>query len=361
MGGRRRERLGVHCRWPVAVTKEEAGIAMATRIADLSETTPLADAARRILSMRLETVRDRIGDALTDVKRAGQRIHALRVATRRAAAAVELFRPCLPHKVGKHLRSRLRLIRRAAGEARDWDVVLAELVGRLERVEVMDRPAHDMLSGFVLAHRIPAEQRLRGACRDYPFGFDRLLARSLASIRQRGPDLATFGGHARPTVMAMVAAFDALCQRGEGGTWEQLHEVRIAAKRLRYALELVESCIDPTLGRHLGTALASLQETLGTVNDSVNELRLLRIVLGGIDRCLPASCDRYRGEIERCITEHERSMDAGREAFARWIGAWRSSASTLHGITSHLPLAAMPPALFARQSAPAEEPLSRAG
>jgi CHAD domain-containing protein len=223
----------------------ERAMAMATCVADLTETTPVADAARRVLCMRLETVRDRIGEALTEVKRGGQRVHALRVATRRAAAAVDLFRRCLPHKVGKHLRSRLRLIRRAAGEARDWDVVLGELTGRLERVEVADRPAHDMLSGFVLAHRIPAEQRLRAACRDYPFGFDRLLANSLASIRQRGPDVTTFGGHARPTVLRMVTGFDALCQRGDGGSWEQLHEVRIAAKRLRYALELVQSCIDP--------------------------------------------------------------------------------------------------------------------
>jgi CHAD domain-containing protein len=339
----------------------ERAMAMATCVADLTETTPVADAARRVLCMRLETVRDRIGEALTEVKRGGQRVHALRVATRRAAAAVDLFRRCLPHKVGKHLRSRLRLIRRAAGEARDWDVVLGELTGRLDRVELADRPAHDMLSGFVLAHRIPAEQRLRAACRDYPFGFDRLLANSLASIRQRGPDVTTFGGHARPTVLRMVTGFDALCQRGDGGSWEQLHEVRIAAKRLRYALELVQSCIDPGLGGHIATALASLQETLGTVNDSFNESRLLRIVLGGIDRCLPASCERYRPQIERRIVEHEQAMDAGREAFARWLVAWRSSASVLQGITSHLPMAVIQPGLFPRQPPTADEPLSRAG
>lgn len=330
-------------------------------LVDLTETTPVADAARRVLSVRLETVRDRIGDALTDVKRAGQRVHALRVATRRAAAAVELFRQCLPNKVGKQLRSRLRLIRRAAGEARDWDVVLTELSGRLERVESMDRPAHDMLAGFVLAHRIPAEQRLRGACRDYPFGFDRLLANSLASIRQRGPDVTTFGGHSRPMLMRMVASFDALCRRGDGGTWEQLHEVRIAAKRLRYALELVQSCIDPAVGGHLATALADLQETLGTVNDSFNESRLLRIVLGGIDRCLPASCDRYRAQIERRIVEHEQAMDAGREAFARWLLAWRSSASVLHGIMGHLPMAAIQPGPVVRPQPTPQEALSRAG
>jgi len=298
---------------------------MVAHVRDLSDSTPVADAARRVLSLRLETVRDRIGDALGEPQRGGQRIHALRVATRRAAAAVDLFGPCLPRKAGKHLRGRLRMIRRAAGEARDWDVVLGDIAQRLEGDPQSDHPAHDMLTGFILAHRIPAENRLLLACRDYPFGFDRLLAGSLAAIRHRGPVPVTLGGHAGPAVMRMVSAFDETCQRGDGGTWEHLHEVRIAAKRLRYVLELVPTCIDPRLGGHLAKVLGSLQETLGVVNDSYNQSKLLRSVLEGIDRCLPATADRYRGLIGRRVEEHQATMEAGRADFSRWLDAWRIS------------------------------------
>ena len=49
--------------------------------------------------------------------------HQLRVATRRAGAALEIFRDCLPEKDYQTARKQLRRLRRAAGAARDWDVL----------------------------------------------------------------------------------------------------------------------------------------------------------------------------------------------------------------------------------------------
>ena len=42
-------------------------------------------------------------------------------------AALSIFALCLPSKVYKRARKQLRRLRRAAGEARDWDVFLMEL------------------------------------------------------------------------------------------------------------------------------------------------------------------------------------------------------------------------------------------
>ena len=100
---------------------------MTKRIADVEENTPVADAARRVLAVRLEAVRDRIGDTLADARNRRRHIHALRVATRRAAAAADLFATCLPKKVYRQLRDHLRALRRTVGTARDWDVVLSQL------------------------------------------------------------------------------------------------------------------------------------------------------------------------------------------------------------------------------------------
>jgi CHAD domain-containing protein len=298
---------------------------MSKRLSDLNEMTPVEDAARRVLALRLEAVRDRIADAMSHGEDRRQHVHALRVASRRAAAAVEVFEHCLPKKVFKEVRQQLRLIRRAVGMARDWDVVLAQLSKGLKHAEPVDQPAYDMLTGYALSHRVPAQRRLEQACPDYPFGFDRLMARTLASVRCRHPEQTTFGGYVRPMLAEMVDGFNTICDR-DNGDWGQLHQVRIAGKRLRYSLELVRDCVGESLDTTLSPALVNLQETLGTVNDSFNAAGLLREILGGLDHCQGAVGDRYRGLVERQLQESETLMRSGREEYRRWLQQWRSSA-----------------------------------
>jgi CHAD domain-containing protein len=49
---------------------------------------------------------------------------------------------------------------------------------------------------------------------------------------------------------------------------QELHRMRLASKRLRYALELFRPCYGPGLRERLG-ALKELQDALGDVNDAV--------------------------------------------------------------------------------------------
>jgi len=298
---------------------------MSKRISDLNEMTPVEDAARRVLALRLEVVRDRIADALTPGEECRQHVHALRVASRRAAAGVDLFAECLPKKVFKEVRRQLRLIRRAVGTARDWDVVLTHYSKGIKHAELNDQPAYDMLIGYALAHRVPAQLRLEQACPEYPFGFDRLMASTLAAIRSRESQQETFGGYARPLLAQMVASFNLMCDRDDGD-WVQLHQVRIAGKRLRYSLEVVRDCVDESLDTTLGPSLVSLQETLGVVNDNCNASYLLREILGGLDHCQSATASRYRVFVERQLQECEILMRSGREEYIRWLQQWRSSA-----------------------------------
>src|ERR1700756_534586 len=96
-------------------------------ISDLNASTPLADAARRLLSIRLDVVHQHLALALKCADEDTEHVHQLRVGTRRAGAAVEIFALCLPDKVHAEARGQLRELRRAAGEARDWDVYLLAL------------------------------------------------------------------------------------------------------------------------------------------------------------------------------------------------------------------------------------------
>src|SRR6516225_12407109 len=99
-------------------------------IHDLTPDTPLPDAARRVLAVRLEVVRDYLPRALHHWEKDPENVHQLRVGTRRAGAAVEIFADCLTEKAYRRARRKLRRIRRAAGEARDWDVFLEDMAER---------------------------------------------------------------------------------------------------------------------------------------------------------------------------------------------------------------------------------------
>ena len=55
----------------------------------------------------------------------------------------------------------------------------------------------------------------------------------------------------------------------------ELHQLRLASKRLRYTLELFRACYPAALEKHLD-ALKKLQDWLGEVNDAVASGRLLR-------------------------------------------------------------------------------------
>src|SRR5262249_50059853 len=148
---------------------------------DLNPDTPVTDAARHVLTARLEVVRDYLPLALHRSDEDPEHVHQLRVGTRRAGAALAIFSVCLPDKVFRTARKQLRRIRRAAGEARDWDVFLLALTGRRGR---KPQPGIDFLLGYALAHRVAAQAHLREANAKFPFEFDRLLAETVAAVHR---------------------------------------------------------------------------------------------------------------------------------------------------------------------------------
>src|SRR5690242_19716355 len=96
-------------------------------IPGLTPETPVVDAARRTLAARLAVVRHYLPLAAEHADKDIENVHQLRVATRRTAAALRMFAMCLPQKRAKTARKQLRRLRRAAGDARDWDVFLEML------------------------------------------------------------------------------------------------------------------------------------------------------------------------------------------------------------------------------------------
>ena len=98
------------------------------------------DAAVGQVAMR--TLRGRLRAVWAEAQAAAEgtapeHVHRLRVATRRTLAALDVFRDVLPPRRAAWFRKRLRLLRQAAGDARDLDV----LTGRLRQGGSRPEPA----------------------------------------------------------------------------------------------------------------------------------------------------------------------------------------------------------------------------
>src|SRR3954454_15518570 len=115
--------------------------------------TTVTDAARRSLELRLAVVAHMLPLAAHLAEHDIEHVHRLRVATRRAAAALKLYRDWLPQKSARWTKKRLRQIRRAASEARDLDV----LIQRLHRES---DPKAEPIVSFLAAKRLTAQPNI---------------------------------------------------------------------------------------------------------------------------------------------------------------------------------------------------------
>jgi CHAD domain-containing protein len=201
-----------------------------------------------------------------------EHIHRMRVATRRLRAALPLFLACLPEKKAAAWEGEIRRITRALGAARDADVQIDVLMDYARKVEA---PAHK-----------PGIARLQLRLNQYRSTLQPMVVRALDRFARTGVLAAmtaelseTAAGpagtphpqalylHARDSVLPRLdefLAFDAIVARPE--QVEELHAMRIAAKRLRYTLETFA----PLYANGLKPWLPSIrdhQEALGNIHD----------------------------------------------------------------------------------------------
>jgi CHAD domain-containing protein len=144
-------------------------VAKARKIPGLSEHDPYALAAARIVGVRTREVIEHSADVLdiSDI----ERVHDMRVATRRLRAALEVFAPCFPKKRFRATLREVNALADALGERRDRDVTIAALsdvaaaMGAAERTGIESlvselrgeqASANDELVPFVAEERLAA-------------------------------------------------------------------------------------------------------------------------------------------------------------------------------------------------------------
>jgi inorganic triphosphatase YgiF len=209
-------------------------------------------------------------------------VHQLRVGVRRLRSALAFFAPALPARQVALLRGALRPLAAALGPARDLDVFALEWLAPALRA----RPGDTELARFddaVRALRAEEAVRVRRALESEAF------PRVVLEIRRW---LAQRAWREQPVSAQSAALFQTArdfaaqrldrrhrklrkrLRRAAEATPAERHEIRIAAKKLRYAAEFSASLFPGRKVRRHLRRLEALQDALGVANDAAVAERL---------------------------------------------------------------------------------------
>jgi CHAD domain-containing protein len=95
-----------------------------------------------------------------------ERVHDMRVATRRLRAVLEIYAPCFPKAEYKSVLKDVKALADALGERRDPDVQLAALDAFAAAVSASDRPGIEVYAELVRGEQGDGNARLAGALDD---------------------------------------------------------------------------------------------------------------------------------------------------------------------------------------------------
>lgn len=239
-------------------------------------------------------------------------VHQARVATRRFRSSLRTFRPLLEEGWTVHLRDRAKWLADRLGAVRDLDVMLARLRADAERLGDPEGQGAEWLLERLGGERKAARDALLSAMREE--AYVRLLDDLLAAANS--PMVLDGGQPAADALLPRVARTwrrlrDEVRQAGSEPSDEQLHRVRIRAKRCRYAAEAVA----PVVGRpaaRFAAAAEAIQEILGDQHDAVVAQDWLRVAAADA----PSRSALAAG----LLIAAER--DAATRARGRWVAAW---------------------------------------
>ena len=203
-------------------------------------------------------------------------VHSMRVASRRLRSAVRDFTPYLHKRPLNSAGKKLKHVADALGDVRDLDVALLALA------EIKTEAPPALVDGF--AEFIQAREALREQARatlravlekDLPAlesqfvaAVDRAATPRTSSHRhgEPKPEL-TFAAMSRAVILDRLREFE----KSSAGLFkpldvEALHDMRIAVKRLRYAIELFQKCWGRSISIFAKRA-ARIQTALGDLHD----------------------------------------------------------------------------------------------
>lgn len=250
-------------------------MAKAEAIEELDCDARINDGALLVLSARLRemcALRERALD-FTDI----EGVHDMRVASRRLRSALRDFAPYLRKKAIPQ--RRLKVLADTLGLVRDEDVAIEALEKLKGKASEQVAPGIEKLIDERSWRRVSARESLQGIVAEDSLAAmqEKYLARFARALRPddvvngkgqiRLVQVASFRQAGREIILARFAELQDLSSSlYHPFEVDRLHRMRIAAKRLRYAIELFSTCWGKPL---LQTAkeIAELQSSLGELHD----------------------------------------------------------------------------------------------
>ena len=231
-------------------------------------------------------------------------LHQMRVGFRRLRAALALVKELI--ELPPDLRAEMEWLADELGAARDWDVLAHTTLGELAQAH----PVEPHIAQVTQAALGESEQtrRMAAAAVASP-RYARLMLlltqwRLGSSWRHNVParTLSRLDGSIRSFARkALASSHKRLLKRGallDGAVPEATHEVRIAAKKTRYASEFFSSLFPKAEVRSFVKRLSGLQEDFGKLNDAAVADKLLA-TLQERQPSLGGSADYVRGFLAR--------------------------------------------------------------
>jgi len=202
-------------------------------------------------------------------------LHRMRVASRRLRTRLALFKDCLPDGKAMMFRKKARSLTRALGEARDADVQMIHLHEFMDSLENnrqkegikrlllrLSQKRSALQSGVVRAVKRMEEGKVLSEMEELfrsilgGFAFDKNISESDYAFRLASKEIRKLLGE--------LFSFEMYITDPSRST--ELHQMRIAAKHLRYAMESFEPLFKVKLKKPIKTAKV-LQELLGDIHD----------------------------------------------------------------------------------------------
>ena len=265
--------------------------------------------ARRALAVRLRAVAHYLDAAVSGHDEA-EGVHQLRIWTRRAGAALRLFRPALPQARRRAMKKLLRKLRRRAGDIRDADV-------HLDRLQADDNSAPGHVIKILKKERRTARRKLRKLRsrlrKDDSFAVqvEQLLQQIAWPKRHSTRQAPEFASWCRGELTPLATGYFELAE-GNLNNDEELHALRIAGKRWRYALELSVTALKPERCRQLDEELTAAQDRLGEICDQMAAADQLR------DWIAAAKKPKRAKKLRAILKGVQPRQSAARAAFVRW-------------------------------------------
>lgn len=234
-------------------------------------------------------------------------VHQARVASRRLREAVPVLTSGVKSNKADKARSKIRRLTRALGTVRELDVTV-HVLDELARQTDMPRGALEDVRAHVISERDRRRELMLKRLEDVN---TEKLARRLRSV---AATLAETNPSAWREALALRVAkrskrlASAIHEAGHMYAPDRLHEVRIAAKKLRYALELAAES-GTVAARPLVNLLKRAQDTLGRLHD----LQVLLLHVAAVEADPPArrgATDGGLSIVARALEDHCRHLHA---------------------------------------------------